>query len=889
MNDDIVALREFIDTERDRIMTRHRYRGAEAPVASREIMLQHTNLADTVIRRIHARARDEGEVDPDAALAVVALGGYGREELNPYSDLDLLLLHDPRRRRGTNLEAFASRLITMLWDVGFEVGHGVRTVGECRAAAQADMDSRTAMLEGRLVVGNASFYRRYEHEVKTRAMRRGVRKFIAEKIDDWALETGDPRASVYVQEPNLKEGVGGLRDVHVSRWVARTRFGVWELGDLAQHDLVPDSAVDDYDAALDFIWRVRNELHYLAQRRADTLSFDMQERVAKQLGYEDIGRRLAEEQLMSDYYRHAHWIHECARIVIMQSRWEGTSLRKFLDRVQSTSVTDNIITLRDRLRLTPRALSRSVRDGSASALLLDLFRRRVQMGLRLGVATRRQIVEELPAIEASISANGSAHEDFLNLLGEEDNLGPVVREMHELGVLTAFIPEFAGLRSLVRYDLYHKYTVDEHTLFGVGALDTSKIADAHTSDTLVEAYEALSRDDRIALRMGMLLHDIGKGVPTEGEHIDRGRPLCMAALDRFPTLTAEQRDDIRFLYEQHHLMSHTAQRRDLDDPDVIERFGAQVESMKRARMLYLLTYADIRAVNPELWTDWTAQLMLKLFTRVDGRFRGEFVTGRETLEGLRSNVIDILGSAWTERVREHFERMGDQRMGFFAPEEIVAQVRAVSELGDDQHCSLQIFDTSENYSSAVFAAPDRVGVFARIAGILAAADVNILSADLNTRSDSIAVDTFHISHAVSGRSVNPNRASELGDLIAQVAQGATTIEELLAEKTVSARGDKARRTARTAPMPPLVRIHNDDSADYTIIDVGAPDRVGLLYAVARRLGDMGLDISLAKISTEAYRAVDVFYVTDENRCKILDPVRRDEITDALHLALKEDE
>jgi [protein-PII] uridylyltransferase len=886
MNSDVAALREFIDTERDRIMTRHRYRVADAPVASREIMLQHTALADTVVRRVYGEARDAGEVHRDASVAVIALGGYGREELNPHSDIDMLLLHDPKGCRGTDLEAFASRLITTLWDVGFEVGHAVRTLRECRHAAMADMDSRTAMLEGRLVVGNASFYRRYEFDIKTRAMRRGVSKFISEKIDDWTRETGDPKASVYVQEPNLKEGVGGLREVHISRWVARTRFGVWELSDLAEHGLVPDSAVGDYEAALDFIWRVRNELHYLSRRRADVLSFDMQERVAKELGYVDIGRHLAEEQLMRDYYRHAHWIHECARIVIMQTRWEGTRVRKLLDRLQSTNVTENIITLRDRLRLTPRALSRSVRDGSASELLIDLFRHRIQLKMRLSVATRRQIVEELPAIAESINGSGEVHEAFLGLLAEVDNLGPVLREMHELGVLTMLIPEFAGLRSLVRYDLYHRYTVDEHTLFAVGNLDASKVADAHTSETLAEAYEPLEEDDRVALRVGMLLHDLGKGVPEDGEHIVRGRPLRDAALDRFPTLTEEQRDDIVFLYEQHHLMSHTAQRRDLDDGDVIERFAAEVGSVKRARMLYLLTYADIRAVNPDLWTDWTASLLRKLYMRTDAYFRGDIVVGRDTLERLRGQTLDMMGSPWSDRVGEHFERMGDERMGFFAPEEIVAQVRAVSELGDAPGCSLQIFDRSENYSSAVFAAPDRVGLFARIAGILAAADVNILSADLNTRSDRIAVDTFHITQSISGKSINPNRARELGELISQVAAGETTIEELLAEKTVRTRSKKTRRTA---PMAPVVRISNDESAEYTIVHVGASDRVGLLYAVARCLGDMGLDISLAKISTEAYRAVDVFYVTDENRCKILDPGRREEITAALHLALEDED
>jgi [protein-PII] uridylyltransferase len=886
MNPEIAELREFIGTESDRIMTRHRHRVSTAPVLSREIMQEHTNLADTVIRRIYGRARAGGEVDPDRTLSVVALGGYGREELNPHSDLDLLLLHDPKNYSRASLEAFASRLITALWDVGFEVGHGVRTIRECRNAALADVDSRTAMLEGRFVVGNTRLYRRYEHEIKTRAMRRGVRKYIAEKIDDWTNDTGDPQATVYVQEPNLKDGVGGLREVHISRWVARARFGVWELSDLADHNLVPDSAVGDYEAALDFIWRVRNELHYLSRRRADILSFDMQERVAKELGYVDVGRHLAEEQFMRDYYRHAHWIHECARIVIMQTRWEGTRLRKFMDRTQSTAVTDQIITLRDRLRLTPRALSRSVKDGSAPQLLMELFRQRIKLRLRLSVATRRQIVEELPAIAASVSEAGGAREGFLDLLSEQDGVGPVVREMHELGVLTVLIPEFAGLRSLVRYDLYHRYTVDEHTLFGVGNLDTSKIGAAHTSDELSEAHGALSQDERVALRMGMVLHDIGKGVPADGEHIVRGRPLRDEALARFPMLTDEQHQDIVFLYEEHHLMSHTAQRRDLDDPDVIERFASHVGSMRRARMLYLLTYADIRAVNPELWTDWTAALMRKLFIRTEGYFRGEFLTGTDTLERRRADVVGMLGSPWTDRVAEHFDRMRDERMGFFSTEEIVAQVRVVSELAGDQACSLQIFDRSENYSSAVFAAVDRVGLFARIAGILAAADVNILSADLNTRSDRIVVDTFHIAHSVSGKSVNPDRARELGDLISQVAQGETTIGELLADKTVKMRGEKGRRTAH---MKPIVRIHNEDSADYTIVDVGAPDRVGLLYAVAQCLGDMGLNISLAKISTEAYRAVDVFYVTDADGGKVLDRARREEITAALHAALRDDD
>lgn len=879
LSSDVTTLRAFVETSVERIMARHRYHSDGVYVTGSEIVQEHTELADTVIRRLHTSAIHQGVISDEASLTLIALGGYGRAELNPHSDLDVLILHAPERCPRKSLEEFSSLLITALWDIGFEVGHAVRTIRDCKQSAYADVDARTAMLEGRYITGSRRLWAEYESEIQNRAMRRGVRGFIDEKVHDWRTTMGDPSATVYVLEPDIKLGIGGLREVHTARWVARARFGIWDMRELVSHGVLPEPAFDAFGDALDFVWRVRNELHYLAKRRSDVLTFAMQEHVAKALGYVDEEDRLAEERLMRDFFRHIQWLHECARIIIMQSRWEWSSWRRLVDRVQSRRIAPGVIELRQRVRLERGALGRCTSREAADALLLSLLNHRSERGLPLSVGTRQQIVD---AFTVPVEPTEPAVTGWLRLLAKRDHVGETLRDMHHLGVLGWLMPEFEKLRALVRYDYYHRFTVDEHSLLAIENLDTSVVAPLHHGRSLSEVLEELTDAQRVALRISLLLHDIGKGVDGEGGHVERGWALVESAVGRLAQLSETQRDDIRFLVREHLTMSHTAQRRNLDDPETIQRFVDVVQTPERLRMLYLMTYADIRAVNPELWTDWTATLVQRLYNRAMRLYRGELHLDPNEAHVVLARVKKQMGPDWHGSLESHFAAMGLERMAFFTPAEIEAQVRAVSELSHGS-CVIKMFECSHNYSSIVFAARDRHGLFADIAGVLASDRVSILSADLNTRQDGIAVDTLHVADGATGLSIDEDRVKHLEERLIAVDAGELDIEALLASHARR----RSKPQHRTVPIETVVRANNEDSRDYTIIDVRTHDRVGLLYRIAHALSELGLDISLAKISTEAFRAVDVFYVTDADRKRVRDANRLQEIVDAVTDALSD--
>lgn len=872
----VEAIKKYYESERERIISRHRHQSGGGYVSGREIMQEHTRLADTVIRRLVRSCIEDAILPKDAALTMVALGGYGREELNPHSDIDLLILYDRSGFPEPALEGTAKRVVTDLWDVGFEVGNVARTISECRQAAAEDGESRTAMLEARYILGDQELYKKFEREIKTRAMRKGANRYILNRIEDWQKDLGNPNRTLYVQEPHIKEGVGGLREAHISKWISRVRFDLQEIPELASNGILPKSAVDDYESALDFLWRVRNELHYIAGRRSDVLSFQFQERVAKALGYEDSKRHLAEERLMQDYFLHARWIHECARMVILQSRREPTWISRKMDTINAKPLTSGLIILREKIRFKQGALEEALKSGDAALLVMEMFYRRAELDILISVASRKQIVETLHRVGPKFGACLRTQNRFLELLELPNGVGDALRDMHNLGVLSAMVPEFEGLRSLVRYDHYHKYTTDEHTLTAVSNLDDRIVETAQKNGELLPVLSALNPEERVSLRLGMLLHDIGKGAPGELGHVERGMPLTNRILTRLRTLRDGQRDDVMFLVEKHHLKSNTAQRRNLDDPAVVERYTEEIGSLKRARMLYLLTYGDIRAVDPELWTGWSAALLHKLYAQTERCLRGEALVSPGQLAALAEASVERLGEEWKERVHEHFRLMGGGRMPFYSIREIAEQAQAVDEFAGGASCALRIFSESEAYSTAVFAAKDRIGMFADLAGALTATGVEILSADLNSRSDGAAVDTLHF----SGDETDGLK-EQIVEAFEQAQRGELDIDGHIEDRR--RRGSQKHRTAHT---PPMARFNNDDSADYTIIDVRAADRIGLLYTIAKTLSDAHLDISLAKISTAAYRSVCIFYVADETGAKVQDRERLEAAVNALHEALE---
>ena len=869
----VESIKKYRDSEWERIASRHRHHSGGGYVSGREIMQEHTRLADTIIRRLVRSCVEDDILQKNVPLTMVALGGYGREELNPHSDIDLLILYDCPR---PEIEGTAKRVVTDLWDVGFDVGNVARTIPECRQAAAEDGESRTAMLEARYIMGDQELYKQFEREIKTRAMRKGANRYILNRIEDWRQDLGNPERTLYVQEPHIKEGVGGLREAHISKWISRVRFGLWEIPALAHSGILPKIAVDDYESALDFLWRVRNELHYIAKRRSDVLSFQFQERVAKALGYEDSRRKLAEERLMQDYFLHARWIHECAQMVILQSRREPTWISRKMDKVSSKPLAPGLIVLRERIRFEQGALEEALKTGDAALLVMEMFYRRAEMDTPISVASRKQIVETLHRVGPKFGACLRTQNRFLELLALPNGVGDALRDMHNLGVLTAMAPEFEGLRSLVRYDHYHKFTTDVHTLAAVSNLDDRVVETAQKNGELLPVLSALNPDERVSLRLGMLLHDIGKGAPGDMGHVERGMPLANRALGRLRPLRDAQRNDVMFLVEKHHLKSNTAQRRNLDDPAVIERYTEEIGSLKRARMLYLLTYGDIRAVDPDLWTDWSATLLHKLYAQTERCLRGEALVSPGQLAALAEASVERLGEEWKERVHEHFRLMSGGRMPFYSIREIAEQTLAVDEFARGASCALRIFSESEAYSTAIFAAKDRIGMFADLAAALTATGVEVLSADLNSRSDGPAVDTLHFSGGET-----EGLKDQIVEAFEQAQRGELDIKEHIQE--LRQRDSQKHRTAHT---PPEARFNNDDSADYTIIDVQSAKRVGLLYTIAKTLSDANLNISLAKISTAAYRSVCVFYVADETGAKVQDSERIEAAVNALHQALE---
>ena len=891
----IEELQKLLESEWERIVSRHRPQPDGTYVAGKEILQEHTKLADLLLRRIYRSSTKDNILAEDASVAMVAVGGYGREELNPNSDIDLMILHDPSGCPHDALEGFVKRVVRDVWDLGYDLGSVVRTIADCKQLLSEDLDSLTAMLESRLVAGDQNLFQRFEREIKTREMRKGGNRFFQSQVEEWRRALADPGRILYEQQPNIKDGVGGLRDAHIIRWTARVRFGVWEIPALAERGIFPKSVVDDYEAGLDFLWRVRNALHYIVGRRKkgrqkDLLSFQHQEQVAKALGYKDIVgdkdivRQLAEEELMQEYFRHARWIHECARMVINESRKESSWpwLRRRMDRAASKPLTEGLILLRDRIRFEENALTDDFlnkNNKTAARMVMDMFYLRAELDCHISIQSRKQIVETLHSVGPKFSTCRQAQNRFLELLALPNGVGDALRDMHHLGVLTAMVPEFEDLRYLVRRDHYHKYTTDEHTLAAVSNIDEKQIETACDSGALKAVLDDLSEEERVSLRLALLIHDIGKGAPGDKDHVERGLPLAQRIVNRFQIKTIEkQRGNIMFLVKNHHLKSNVAQQRNLDDPEVIQRYADEVGTMKRARKLYLVTYGDIRAVDPELWNGWRASLLHKLYAKTELVMRGDALVAPGQLNAMAEEAAARLGSEWEERVHEHFRLMIGARMPSYSIQEIAEQVQAADQFTGDAPCALRVFSESDDHTTAVFAAKDRIGMFTHLAGALAALNLNVLHADLNARSDGIAIDTLRFSNPIEELSVE-----KIVDAFDKAQRG-----EMDIDATLEAARQRDPRAYRTAYMPSEATCNNDDSTDFTIIDVRATERKGLLYTIAKTLSDANLNIHLAKISIEAYRSVSVFYVTDENGAKVRDKNRLEETVEALHNALQTD-
>jgi [protein-PII] uridylyltransferase len=836
------AFKRFLKVETERLRTRHHF-----GLGGREIARGRSDLVDVVVGRACQLAATEfapslpGE---QQEVAVVALGGYGRRELAPGSDVDVLFLHADRAEE--DIRAVVEHALALLWDAGLTVGHSFRTVNECVSMARNDLHSRTALSEARFLTGSSVLFARLVEQMDSLvfASARATARFIEALHADLAERYERFGRAVGLQEPHVKESAGGLRDLHAVLWVGHALFGARGLAGLHEQCRISERERKTALRAYDHLCRVRNEAHFATGRKTDLLTLDLQPALAANLGYRARRGGLASEILMRDYYQRASELHRFARAFLL--RHAGAPPRRRFHLGLLRRGPRGPFELRDGKLSTPgpAALNNARR-------LLEAFAIVQKEGGELSEELKLDIRDSLHVVDRAFRQSREPGRALMRLLEHAGRVGPVLRAMHETGLLGRLLPEFGRVTFLVQHDFYHRYTVDEHTLTAIEALD--RVAGA--SNPALERFGKVLAEvaHPASLYLGLLLHDIGKG--HAGGHVRRGTRIADRVCARLE-LEAARASDVVFLVEAHLEMSQISQRRDLTEPRLVEAFARRVSTVDRLNMLLLLTYADHCGVGPGIWNEWKGALLWDLYARTRARLGND--AGPADIQRPATARDEAASRLQTEfppsEVERHFVLMPERYLRATGVDAMERHFRLVKELGEgtlaaewrrDEHCT-----------ELVIASRDHPGTFAQLAGTLTANGLDILSVDLYTREDGLVVDVFKVRGAGDHGPVPAARRPAITDALRSAVEG---------RHDVAAAVEKWRRGWRRRSKRPLVRpavrFDSLSSIESSVIEVRAEDEPGLAYRIASVLSAHGLDIGFAKIATDKSHALDVFYVT----------------------------
>jgi [protein-PII] uridylyltransferase len=819
----------------------------------------------TLFRLAVDDARHEGTAP--APIVLVALGGYGRGELHPLSDLDLLLLYGGEM--GPFVQRVSQGLLYTLWDLGLQVGHAVRSLPDCVAMARTDFTSRTSMQQARYLAGDRRFFNRFRKVLAENVYRKDFAQFLqtalAERDQRYRKFGGSP----YMGEPNVKESAGGLRDIHTAMWLASTKFGTRTLQELKDKRLITDQEQQMTDAALTFLWRVRNELHFISGHKNDVLARDIQPQIAKNFGYVGDDVSLAVEKFMRDYYLHARVIHRVSKRLIARCRETLSRPRPVQRRLRQEALADGLYVLDGQLHLV-ESDGRAFREDPTR--LMKVFWHSHRLGLELGVDVERALEASLDLVDETFQRSPEVRDLFLAICRNWGRTAQTLGEMHELGLLGRYLPEWGALTCLVQYDAYHKFTADQHSLLAVENLEALAPGQSAESEAIAEVLNELARPD--LLMLGMLLHDIGKG---KGHgHVAKGIPLIQVLTARLG-LPPQDADAVILLVAHHLTLSHTAQRRDIDDPKTVASLAEVVGNPERLRMLYLLTFADMRAVGPGVMTGWMARVLWELFARTLARLTGGRLE-RPSREKVAERVVEEIRGA-RSGVVAHLAMMSERYLVTTSAQRVAAHLRLVERLEEDVVATEVFHYPDLGSSELVVVTKDVPGLFSLIAGTLAAEGINILSAQIHTRADGIALDTFQVNDPFGEAVTEDARWRRTLGALRRVLVGEQTVEDLLAARR------SGRPAATAVPGPPKITVDNQLSDTHTVVEVKCPDRVGLLYLITRTFQALGLNIGSARIATEIEQAYDTFYITDHQGRRVEDPAQMEGLRDALEDAL----
>src|SRR5581483_5071536 len=807
--------------------------------------------------RTAAERHDAGASESSAQFAIIALGGYGRKELSPHSDIDVLFLHG--RRDAAYAAKLSEAIIYLLWDVGFVVGHVTRSLGECLDIAKEDGVSRNALIDARLLWGSRELFeslqQKLNDEVFSAKRRALLDELMTERIERYA-KFGEVAC---LQEPNVKESAGGLRDLHSLLYASRIAYGHATLGKLAEAGVVTERDAQAITSAYHYLLRVRNDLHFMTARRMDLMTLDLQSQVAFDLRYVDTKEMQASELFMRDYYLNARRLRRLCEAHLKKAVAQQEK-RRWLGRLRDVAVGGFV--MRDGA-LEIDAVAKAGQPLNAERLMMA-FSYGQATNATFGSGLEEFVQEHLPLVNRTFRSSPEAGQAFMKMLRVRGRVAAALRQMHELGFLGKFMPEFGRLTCLVQHDLYHKYTVDEHTIRTIETLDEL----FNSRSRQLERYRGLYNEigDPEVLHLALLMHDIGKGLG--GGHTEKGIVIADRVCRRLH-LDPETTERVKFLVRHHLTMSHTVQRRDLADEKVIQTFAAQIGTVDNLNMLTLLTYGDIHGVGPGVWNEWKDALVWELYQKA----RNVLEPPKDedgSVERLREHIAQMLVSeVGVGEVRAHFNQLPVDYARFTAPQVIIEHIRLAHSLNSRIVRSSWRVNAQARCTDLHLCARNRRGLLANIAGTLAAQGVNILSVSLNTRADGVAVDSFKVCDTVGEPIADPQRWEQIDNEIKRALAGDLNVAAAVAKKL---KASSARPRRRSTPKPVTTRItwDNESSDKNTILEVRAGDRLGLAYRIASTLSSLNLDIVFAKVATEKNLALDIFSVTDAAGEKLAD-------------------
>ena len=867
--------KKFLKLEEHRLRLKHQAGGG-----GREICARRGELVDVILRHVFAAAAN-AVGQSETSLALIALGGYGRGELNPFSDVDVMLLHgDAAGKVSPYIEEMAEQILYLLWDIGFKVGHSTRSMKEALAQANHDMLTKTAMLESRFLAGDRVLAREFRNQFRTKCVIGSEREYVELRMRDQEARHRKFGDSVYMQEPNLKNGCGGLRDYQNLLWMSYFKEGALTTTHLVGEDWLSESDQRRIEMAYDFLLRLRTDLHYLSKRAADILHLNLQEEIARRLRYREKNGQRATEALMRDYYKHTRNIFRVTERITEQFAsgyaTSGTrALFSFLPLRRGTEIRVGSFFVRHgQLHTERRDLFKT-----DPLEMMTAFQRAQEHNIDLSPELEDLLSRALGQITRTYRYAKAPREIFKAILSKKGEVGRALRLMHRIDFLGRYVPEFGQLTCLVQHEFFHRYTADEHTLLCIDKLD----ALMRTNDPKLIPYRRLfeNLEEPFVLYLALLLHDTGRAVGAR-PHSEASALFAQSVAKRLQ-LSPEQRKSLILLVDHHVTLSSIAQQRNLDDPATIAEFAKVVRNQKNLHALMLLTLADGQGTTGQSWSDWKESLVWQLFQATSQYLADQKSYQEQTKierESLEAAAAAELPSDFADEIEAHFEFMPDNYFRASDVAEIVQHLNLFRSFFENTSTQLdrplmpavnwEAFPQF-GHSIASFCTWDRLHLLAKIAGSFSVVPLNILSADIFPREDHAILAVFRVCDT-KGQAVTEGQDRAQVEntlrhaLEVEIFEFASLLEE--------ARHKIQHRRLEELEFPAGIAIDNKAHPTYTLVQIEAPDRVGLLYDLLTALEQEGTNIVLSRISTQKGAAIDTFYITDSSsRAKITDSHR----------------